>query len=68
MNRTEIHEWLDNFHNKTLPSLPNKKYNIRDLLKLMPEPCGREYVRLGNETFGLGKALPDYDQIMNNEK
>ena len=42
----------------------NKKYSITDLLKIMPEECGREFVRRGNETFGPGRDLPDYDQIM----
>tara|TARA_R100000458_G_C8156899_1_gene162511 strand:+ start:76 stop:303 length:228 start_codon:yes stop_codon:yes gene_type:complete len=74
MNRSEIHEWLDNFHDKTLPSLPNKKYSMKDLLNLMPEACGREYLRLGNEAYKelnnrLGNSGPeviaDYDEIMN---
>tara|TARA_R100001530_G_C4220937_1_gene129911 strand:+ start:157 stop:390 length:234 start_codon:yes stop_codon:yes gene_type:complete len=68
-NKEQIHKWLDNFHNNIDNYLDdNQKYNIKDILKLMPEEVGREYVRLGDEAFGLGNKLPDYDQIMNRKE
>jgi len=68
-NKEEIHKWLDNFHNNIDNYLDdNQKYNIKDILKLMPEEVGREYVRLGDEAFGLGNDLPNYDQIMNRKE
>lgn len=67
--KEQIHKWLDNFHNNIDNYLDaNKKYNITDILKLMPEECGREWVRLGNKRFGLGNDLPDYDEIMNRKE
>ena len=68
-NKEQIHKWLDNFHNNIDNYLDdNQKYNIKDILKLMPEEVGREYVRLGDVAFGLGNKLPDYDQIMNRKE
>jgi len=65
MSDEQIQIWLDNFFGNTIENLDsNKKYSITDLLKIMPEECGREFVRRGNETFGPGRDLPDYDQIM----
>ena len=65
MSDEQIQIWLDNFFENTIENLDsNKKYSITDLLKIMPEECGREFVRRGNETFGPGRDLPDYDQIM----
>ena len=69
LNKEQIQIWLDNFFENIENYLDsNKKHTITDLLKLMPEECGREYVRRGNEAFGQGMNLPGYDQIMNRKE
>ena len=67
-NKKQIHIWLDNFHRNIDKYLdPNKKHTITDILKVMPEDCGREFIRRGNDTFMNGKG-PGYDQIMNRKE
>ena len=67
-NKKQIHKRLDNFFRNIEKYLdPNKKHSITDLLKVMPEDCGRLYVSLGNDTFTNGKG-PSYDQIMNRKE
>ena len=67
-NKIEIRSWLDNFFTnaESFGLDPNKKYTITDVLKLMPEECGREFLRLGDAAYNY--KGPGYDQIMNRKE
>ena len=61
MTKKQIIKWLHDFHE----DLENRTYKthltLQELLKLMPEECGRAYLNMGNNTFGTDYS---YDKIM----
>lgn len=61
MTKKQIIKWLHDFHE----DLENRTYkthlNLKELLQLMPEECGRAYLNMGNNTFGTDYS---YDKIM----
>ena len=52
MTNKQIKKWLKDFH-EDLENRTHKEYlSLQELLKLMPEECGRTYIDMGNKTFG----------------
>jgi hypothetical protein len=68
MTKNEIVDWLDDFHDNLENHTDKTHLNLKDLLKLMPEEVGREYVRMANESFGeaLNKEV-SYDYVMSDQ-
>ena len=61
MTNKQIKKWLKDFHDD-LENKTDKEYlSLQELLKLMPEECGRTYIDMGNKTFGTDYS---YNEIM----
>ena len=61
MTNKQIKKWLKDFH-EDLENRTHKEYlSLQELLKLMPEECGRTYIDMGNKTFGTDYS---YNEIM----